>query len=74
MQLRAYLDQHGLTQVQFAAQVGVTQSAVAKWLDGTRPSWPTIERILAATGGAVTPNDFLPSTATTPAEADQVAA
>jgi transcriptional regulator with XRE-family HTH domain len=72
MQLRAYLDQHQLTQVQFAALVGVNQSAVAKWLDGTRPSWPTMERIVAATGGAVTPNDFLPSTS--PAQAEDVAA
>lgn len=73
MHLRDYLAQHGLTHEAFARQIQVTTSAVTKLVAGTRPSWPTMERIVAATGGAVTPNDFLPAPpATTPA--DQVAA
>jgi 3,4-dihydroxy 2-butanone 4-phosphate synthase/GTP cyclohydrolase II len=74
MDLRSYLAEHRLTHEAFARQIGVTTSAVTKLVAGTRPSWPTMERIVAATSGAVTPNDFLPPTATTPAQADQVAA
>lgn len=61
MRLAEYLDQNDLTNTAFARLVGVKPAAVSKWLRGTRPDWPQLLRIRDATGGAVTPNDFLPA-------------
>ena len=59
MQLRAYLDQNGITPAEFAARVGSSESGVKKWLRGVRsPRHEMLERIREATAGAVTANDF----------------
>lgn len=62
MKLKIYIAKNRLTQSEFAAKVGAEQSSVSEWLSGRkRPSWDMLERIAAATGGKVTPNDFLPA-------------
>lgn len=60
MTLQDYLAEHHLTQVRFAARVGVTQAAISRWVTGSKlPTWPQLIRIKHTTDGAVTPNDFL---------------
>jgi transcriptional regulator with XRE-family HTH domain len=59
MNLRTWLEQTDTTQAEFAARVGVTQSAVARWCGGVVPlprHWRAIREV---TDGAVTPEDFL---------------
>lgn len=59
MTLADYLSQNSLTATEFAALVECDESAVVRWLGGSRtPNANTMQRIIAATGGAVTPNDF----------------
>lgn len=53
--------QQGLTQKAFADRVGVTQGRIGHLLRGDQPSMKLAARILKATGGKVTPNDFLSS-------------
>lgn len=61
MKLADYLSEHAITDGDFADRIGVDRSSVSRLRRGiTRPDWPTIERIIAATNGAVTANDFLP--------------
>jgi len=76
MKLRAWLNQQRLTTAEFAKRIDVGQAAVSRYcLDQRMPRRAVMQRIVAATGGAVTPNDFLPcAAATAPAQADQVAA
>lgn len=60
MQLPDWLSQQkGMTQEALAKRVGVTQGRIAQLLHGELPSMPLAARIQEATGGAVTPNDFL---------------
>jgi transcriptional regulator with XRE-family HTH domain len=66
MKLGAYLGERGETAVAFAARVGLSESSLSRIIAGKqRPAHGTIGRIVAATGGAVQPNDFfdLPSPA-----------
>lgn len=59
MKLRAYLDQHGLTNKQFAERVGVTGLSIGRYADeGRVPEPATMRKIIECTGGAVTANDF----------------
>lgn len=51
--------QEGLTQESFAHAVGVTQGRIAQLLNGDLPSMQLAARIKEATGGKVTPNDFI---------------
>jgi 3,4-dihydroxy 2-butanone 4-phosphate synthase/GTP cyclohydrolase II len=51
--------QDGLTQWRFAKEVGVSQGRIAQILGGDVPSMSLAIRIKEATGGKVTPNDFL---------------
>jgi transcriptional regulator with XRE-family HTH domain len=51
--------QEGLTQEAFAKSVGVTQGRIAQILTGDMPSMALAFEIMKATGGAVTPNDFI---------------
>jgi DNA-binding transcriptional regulator YdaS (Cro superfamily) len=45
---------------EFAARIGVQPSMITDYCEGrTWPSRDVMERIVAATDGAVTPNDFL---------------
>jgi len=59
MKLHHYLCQHSLTQKQFAELAGIKQPTICLYLKGRRfPSPKTMARIMAATNGRVTPNDF----------------
>ncbi|CAN5477971.1 hypothetical protein BH10PSE7_BH10PSE7_15180 [soil metagenome] len=67
--LTIFREAHDLTLEQFAAQIGASKGMVWKWENGTIPRRRHAERILKATGGAVTPTDFvLNGTARGPAE------
>lgn len=62
MQLREWLNTKKMPANEFAALIGVDKSTVGRWIAGdVRPSWEIIPRIIDATGGAVTANDFLPA-------------
>lgn len=63
MTLHDYIRQHGLTPLDFAERVGASEHGVAKWVRGERiPGRAMMQRIIKATGGEVTPNDFYSST------------
>ncbi len=60
MKLQDYITQSGLTDAQFAERVGVSQPHINKIRRGVvSPSLSVAERIMEATNGKVTPNDFL---------------
>lgn len=72
MKLDTYLKEHGLSDGDFAAEVGRDRTTVLRWRrDDARPDWPALQKVLEATGGKVTPNDFLPSLTTHATEATQ---
>ncbi len=60
--LSKYLSDHGMTQMEFAALISVTQPTVSKILGGKTPSAEIIRRIAVATKGRVKPNDFFAET------------
>lgn len=65
MQLNAYLADRNETQAAFAGRVGTSEANLSRILAGQqRPRAGLMERIRAATGGAVTPNDFFDAPAT----------
>ena len=53
MTLNSYLAHAEISQVEFAAIVGVKQPTVHRWLNGAQPSWKAAARIEDATGGKV---------------------
>lgn len=60
MKLDTYLKQQSITVRAFAAQLGVSQFAVKKWISGER--FPRSEHLIAidkTTQGAVTASDLL---------------
>jgi 3,4-dihydroxy 2-butanone 4-phosphate synthase/GTP cyclohydrolase II len=60
MKLDDYLNSKSITRAAFAEKVGVSGGLVTQWCDGS--TWPgreNAQRIIEATGGEVTPNDFL---------------
>ena len=61
MKLTDWLSRHGVSRAEFARRIGVSPGAVTLICrdDGAWLSRETAERIVAETGGAVTPNDFL---------------
>lgn len=60
MKLKDYLREKDITAREFAELIGVDYSSVTRYCAGARrPEWPILERITIATGGAVTPTDFL---------------
>ncbi|AGH48742.1 2-oxoglutarate dehydrogenase E1 component [Sphingomonas sp. MM-1] len=60
MKLVDYLEAHSLTHEQFAGILGCSQPTVTRFVHGIRrPSRFLMRRIAEATGGVVTPNDFL---------------
>lgn len=60
MKLTRYLKKNGLTISDFARMVEVTESSVSKWCRGERtPRGSHMRKIVAATAGEVSPNDFL---------------
>lgn len=55
-----YLAEKKITQTEFAALAGVTQSQISKLRSGkANPSFALLRRIEALTGGRIKPNDFL---------------
>lgn len=61
MKLDEYMSLNALTDVALAAKVGVASTTVMRWRRGTvKPDWEVLPRIVEATGGAVTANDFMP--------------
>lgn len=61
MKLDKYLADKGITQVEFAKKLGTFQQNVSDWVKGnTKPLPATIQKISAATGGAVGFEDFYP--------------
>ena len=60
MRLAEYLEKHELSAAGFGRLIGVTGSTVWRYAHGQRtPRRAIIHRIVEATGGAVTANDFL---------------
>ncbi len=60
MKLTDWLESQNLTASAFADQLGVSVSTVTRCMNGQRrPEWQTLDAIYKATGGQVTPNDFL---------------
>lgn len=60
MKLSEYLESRGLTDAAFAALVGRDRTSVTRWRNGTtRPDLDALLAVYVATGGLVTPNDFL---------------
>jgi len=56
--LRRWLFEHQSTMLEFADRIGVSQSYLSEFLRGKKsPSAEVMKRIVAATDGAVTPND-----------------
>jgi transcriptional regulator with XRE-family HTH domain len=67
MQLSDYLAKADLSDAAFAVMIGVSRQAVHRYKAGERaPEWSVLAKIREATGGEVTPDDFLP---VAPAEA-----
>jgi hypothetical protein len=61
MRLNKFLTKNGVPHATFAGCIGVSEEALRRYLLGDRlPVWPVLVRIEKLTGGAVTPNDFLP--------------
>jgi transcriptional regulator with XRE-family HTH domain len=64
MRLIDYLKETGQSQQEFAAKIDARQATVSRWCDGSMMPRPAMmARIVAATGGAVTPADFYPAPA-----------
>jgi len=60
MRLETYLAENGLKPSEFAARMGKPASTISRLLNGERePSMALLREIKLATGGLVTPNDFL---------------
>ena len=63
MTLDQFLSIHQMTNAEFAFKIGRDTSTVSRIRKSkTRPDWQTAAKINAATNGAVTPNDFMPTT------------
>ena len=61
MTLSEFLDQHKMTDAQFAALVDRDRSTVTRWRNGaTRPDWRALDAIAEATRGKVSALDFIP--------------
>ena len=60
MKLETWLATKGMRATEFARLAGLTDSTVSRLLSGKRrPEWATIDKIVAATKGEVTANDFV---------------
>lgn len=59
MRFAKYLTDHGHSDADFAARIGVTRQAIHRFKTGQRiPNRATMAKIVEATGGAVTPDSF----------------
>lgn len=60
MKLADYLKQNDMRMGEFANRIGTSHATVSRYISGARqPTWKILERISAATDGAVQPQDFL---------------
>ena len=60
MKLADFLTTYTGTDAEFAETIGVSRQTLWRYKQGDRrPEWDVLERISAATAGAVTPNDFM---------------
>ncbi|HVI27499.1 helix-turn-helix transcriptional regulator [Hansschlegelia sp.] len=60
MTLAQYLAEHRLSHAAFAVMIGTSQAAVSRYaLHRRMPRREHLQKIIEATGGAVTPNDFM---------------
>ena len=60
MTLTEFLAASDMTDSAFARQINVSRQALARYKIGDRrPEWDVIDRIMKATSGRVTANDFL---------------
>lgn len=69
MRLGDYLERHRLTQTEFAKVIGADQGQIARYVSGERlPRRDVMQRIIDATHGEVTANDFfkVPDSRSTP--------
>jgi transcriptional regulator with XRE-family HTH domain len=61
MTLDEYLKEHRIRVADFARRIDRTVTTVSRLRNGhNSPDWETMRKIHTVTGGAVTPNDFLP--------------
>jgi len=68
--IKTYLSDRGLSQEQFAKQIGVTQGLVWQWLDGrTRITPERAKEIEDKTDGAVCKHELRPDVFDPPAKA-----
>jgi predicted transcriptional regulator len=58
MRLAEYLSETGLTRAEFALQIGVKQFSVTRYLNGRVPEPSVMCKIIEATDGKVSANDF----------------
>ena len=62
MKLYDYRKREGLTLLQIADRLGVTEATVSRYESGDRrPGWNTLPKIVEATKGEVMPSDFFES-------------
>lgn len=59
MKLRDWLDKQRMTREGFAALIGTDHSTVTRYVHGRMPKREILNRIVSATDGEVTANDFL---------------
>lgn len=59
MTLSEYLKQHQIDRQQFAETIGVDRVSVYRWETGKAFPIRHLQKIIAATDGAVTANDFV---------------
>jgi len=53
-ELTKYIKANGLNQAEFARLVGISESALCRWLKGERvPQYPALKRLAAVTGVSV---------------------
>lgn len=58
--LRRWRSKQGLSLREFAEQIAVTKGTVSRYESGRRrPEWAVLDRIVKATRGAVTADDFM---------------
>ena len=63
MKLASWLKSNGISARDFAARIGTTEATISRLKNArAQPSFELAEKILEATAGAVTPNDFLKRT------------
>lgn len=59
--IQAYLEKHGLSQQDFADQLGVSQVLISQWIKGrTRITPERAADIMEATAGEVSPQQLFP--------------